>query len=160
MSAMRVKRRDFPVWVATLATFAAAGAIWLIGGEQFWDDGYGVMLFLLTTVAICWLCRWMTFNIYGTLVLVSLSIGAVKSLFDIDGLAVDAVGGAFVLATAYAVGDRPRRSQAPGSGPAVDAEPSESVGDSTRLWYDWPLVQMVGAAVVAYALAVAWVSVT
>lgn len=103
---MRRDWRGYPVWLATTGMLGSALAIdWL--GEEFWEKGYGPALALLTMAAIAVLCRRMTMEIFGALIVVSWLVEGARWLLDADGWPVVAVGAA---ATAYLLGDRPHRS--------------------------------------------------
>jgi hypothetical protein len=81
---------------------------WL--GEAFWDGGYGPALALLTVAALALLCRRMTMEVFGALIVVSWLVEGARWLLDTDGWPVLAVGAAAMTATAYLLGDRPHRS--------------------------------------------------
>lgn len=104
--------RDLPAWAAASAMFLTGMAILWLGGDRFLDKGYGQALGLLAVLSIAWLCRRMTMEVYGVLVLVGLLVGAVIRLLDADGWVAVAAGAAVVIGTAYLIGDRPLQRSA------------------------------------------------
>jgi len=101
--------RDYPVWLATTGMLGSAVVIESLGGK-FWEKGYGPALALLTMIAIAVLCRRMTMEIFGALIVVSWLIEGARWLLDTEGWPVLAIGAAAMIATAYVLGDRPHRS--------------------------------------------------
>jgi hypothetical protein len=101
--------RDYPVWVATIGMLGSAVVSrWL--GEAFWEDGYAPVLALLTMAALALLCRRMTMEVFGALIVVSWLVEGAGWLLDTEGWPVLAVGAAAMIATAYLLGDKPHRS--------------------------------------------------
>ena len=120
--------RDYPVWVATASMLASALLIrWL--GDGFWEDGYGPALSLATAGAIGWLCRRMTVDVFGALILVGWLIEGARWLLDVDGWPVVAVGVTTMIATGYLLGDRSHRSR---PDEVQGAEPNEARGPSRQ----------------------------
>lgn len=101
--------RDYPAWIATAVMLGSALAFKWVGGE-FWEKGYGPVLAFLTMAAIALLCRRMTMDVFGVLIVVSWLVEGARWLLDVDGWLVVAVGAAAMIATAYFLGDRPHRS--------------------------------------------------
>jgi hypothetical protein len=81
---------------------------WL--GGEVWEKGYGPALALLTMVAIAVLCRRMTMEIFGALIVVRWLFEGAIWLLDADRWPLVAVGAAAMIATAYLLGDRPHRT--------------------------------------------------
>jgi hypothetical protein len=79
-------------------------------GGGFWEKGYGPALALLTMAALALLCRRMTMEVFGALIVVSWLVEGARWLLDTEGWPVVAVGAAAMIATAYLLGDKPHRS--------------------------------------------------
>jgi hypothetical protein len=106
-----------------------------VGGEWFWEAGYGPALALFATVGLALSSRPMTMQVYGALVAVGLLVGVGANLLDLEGWAVVAAGSAALVVTAYITGDRLSRSArtARDSGAAERRSAAQVISSEERL---------------------------
>jgi len=124
----------FPAWLATAAMLLVAVMVPWVGGEQFWEAGYGPTLALFATVGLALSSRPLTLEVYGALVAVGLLVGVGVSLLDFESWTVVAVGGTVMIVTAYLVGDRPSRTaEGARDGGVEGGAPTSAISSEERL---------------------------